>query len=230
MVGRGLRLAEGKTECLVLDFGGNTRRHGAIDDPEFGIGSVRESSGEAGEAPTKECPACQAVVASGTRYCECGFRFEFESSVDKKADGLAQIMQAGNEPKWYEVVDVDYFIHTPKDEDKEQSMRVQYTVEPLDEESRDGNLSTRRFNEWICLAHAGFPRQKAVRWWISREAGISRQSLSLRQSSWRKKVAFVFLPKSKSSRMGSTTGLPTTSSPKSLSSFILRKMIALSDN
>jgi hypothetical protein len=77
-------------------------------------------------------------------------------------------MQAGNEPKWYEVVDVDYFIHTPKDEDKEQSMRVQYTVEPLDEESRDGNLSTRRFNEWICLAHAGFPRQKAVRWWISR--------------------------------------------------------------
>ena len=168
MVGRGLRLAEGKTECLVLDFGGNTRRHGAIDDPEFGIGSVRGSSGEPGEAPRKECPSCEAVVASGTRYCECGFRFEFESNVDKNADGLAQIMQAGNEPKWYEVVDVDYFIHTPKDEDKEQSMRVQYTVEPLDEESRDGNLSTRRFNEWICLAHAGFPRQKAVRWWISR--------------------------------------------------------------
>lgn len=168
MVGRGLRLADGKTECLVLDFGGNTRRHGAIDDPNFGVQSVKGASGEGGEAPTKECPNCQAVVASGTRYCECGFRFEFETNVDKKADGLAQIMQAGSEAKWYEVTDIDYEIHTPRDESKEQSMRVQYTVEPLDDESRDGNLSTRRFNEWICIAHEGYARQRAVKWWMKR--------------------------------------------------------------
>ncbi len=168
MVGRGLRLAAGKTECLVLDFGGNIRRHGAIDDPNFGVQTVRGASGEGGEAPTKECPSCQAVVASGTRYCECGFKFEFESNVDKKADGLAQIMQAGSAPKWYEVSSVDYFVHTPKDESKEQSMRVQYTVEPLDDESRDGNLSTRKFNEWICLAHEGYARKKAAQWWIKR--------------------------------------------------------------
>jgi len=168
MVGRGLRLAEGKKECLVLDFGGNTRRHGAIDDPDFGVASAKNSSGEPGQAPRKECPACEAVVASGTRYCECGFKFEFESNVDKSADGLTQIMQAGNGPKWYEVTEVEYFIHTPREEFKEQSMRVQYTVEPLDDKSRDGNLSTRRFNEWICLAHEGFPRQNAMRWWMKR--------------------------------------------------------------
>ena len=140
----------------------------AIDDPNFGVQSVRGASGEGGEAPKKNVPNCQAVVASGTRYCECGFRFEFETNVDKKADGLAQIMQAGSEAKWYEVTDIDYEIHTPRDESKEQSMRVQYTVEPLDDESRDGNLSTRRFNEWICIAHEGYARQRAVKWWMKR--------------------------------------------------------------
>ena len=30
MVGRGFRLCEGKTDCLVLDFGGNVLRHGPV--------------------------------------------------------------------------------------------------------------------------------------------------------------------------------------------------------
>jgi superfamily II DNA or RNA helicase len=34
MVGRGLRLHESKSNCLVLDFGGNVRRHGLIDKVE----------------------------------------------------------------------------------------------------------------------------------------------------------------------------------------------------
>ena len=32
MVGRGFRLAPGKADCLVLDFGGNVMRHGPVDD------------------------------------------------------------------------------------------------------------------------------------------------------------------------------------------------------
>jgi superfamily II DNA or RNA helicase len=31
MAGRGLRLAPGKTDCLLLDYGGNVNRHGPID-------------------------------------------------------------------------------------------------------------------------------------------------------------------------------------------------------
>ena len=31
MVGRGLRIAPGKTDCLVLDFGTNVLRHGPLD-------------------------------------------------------------------------------------------------------------------------------------------------------------------------------------------------------
>lgn len=36
MVGRGLRLHDSKTNCLLLDFGGNIARHGSIDDENFG--------------------------------------------------------------------------------------------------------------------------------------------------------------------------------------------------
>jgi len=32
-VGRGLRLADGKTDCLILDYAGNLDRHGDIDNP-----------------------------------------------------------------------------------------------------------------------------------------------------------------------------------------------------
>lgn len=32
-LGRGLRLAEGKTDCLILDYAGNLERHGDIDNP-----------------------------------------------------------------------------------------------------------------------------------------------------------------------------------------------------
>ena len=53
IVGRGLRLFDGwkdgellwtpKTNCLILDFGGNIRRHGSIDDPEYGRASSKRN-------------------------------------------------------------------------------------------------------------------------------------------------------------------------------------------
>ena len=33
MLGRGMRIAENKKNCLILDFAGNTQRLGTIDDP-----------------------------------------------------------------------------------------------------------------------------------------------------------------------------------------------------
>jgi len=57
MVGRGFRLHPGKTDCLVLDFGGNVLRHGPVDAIRL---ADPESHGN-GEAPAKECLACYAV-------------------------------------------------------------------------------------------------------------------------------------------------------------------------
>ena len=54
MVGRGARIAEGKREGVVLDFGGNVRHHGLLD--QLNVHSLREPSGE--DAPVKECRSC----------------------------------------------------------------------------------------------------------------------------------------------------------------------------
>ncbi|MFO0492448.1 MAG: helicase-related protein, partial [bacterium] len=71
MVGRGFRLHPGKTDCLVLDFGGNVLRHGPVD----AIRIATDDRGD-GEAPAKECPNCQALIAAGYQTCpQCGHKF-----------------------------------------------------------------------------------------------------------------------------------------------------------
>lgn len=168
IAGRGLRLSPGKDDCLFLDFGGNVNRHGAIDDPFFGIKEIKRQAN--GEAVVKECPNCKNSVPAGCRYCECGFKFPPpEIKVNMSADGIAQIMKAGQAAKWYDVTDVAYHHHSSKHEDKPDSLKVTYTCVPELEEGEElGNLQTRRFSEWICLIHEGFAGKKANDWWRKR--------------------------------------------------------------
>ena len=49
MVGRGFRLAPGKQNCLVLDFGGNVLRHGPVDAIQ--IASPEQISAAPGVGP-----------------------------------------------------------------------------------------------------------------------------------------------------------------------------------
>ena len=75
MVGRGLRRCEGKTDCLVLDFGGNGLRHGPITAIRVPEGR-RGGKGSGAEAPGKMCPGCRAIVAAGCTACpDCGHEF-----------------------------------------------------------------------------------------------------------------------------------------------------------
>ena len=72
MVGRGTRLAEGKDDCLVLDFAGNTARHGPIDMVD---GRKKEPAGD-GDAPIKVCPECQTINHASARRCiDCDHGF-----------------------------------------------------------------------------------------------------------------------------------------------------------
>ena len=70
MVGRGMRLAEGKSDCLVLDFAGAVKAHGPITD-------VRPP-GKAGqgEAPLKACPECNELIHLSVMRCPaCNYEF-----------------------------------------------------------------------------------------------------------------------------------------------------------
>ena len=69
MAGRGLRIAEGKADCLVLDFAGNVARHGPITAVE----PPRKGRKAEGEPRTKSCPQCEEIVGQMVRQCpHCG--------------------------------------------------------------------------------------------------------------------------------------------------------------
>ena len=157
MCGRGFRLHPGKENCLVLDFGGNVIRHGPVDQIR-----VREIAGNGnGEAPAKECPECQAVIAAGFATCpDCGYVFPppERRRHDAKAseEGILSGQVTDTE---YEVHDVTYRVHTKRDAppDAPRTMRVDYRL-GLDHWQ----------SEFICLEHDGYARQKAVAWWRRR--------------------------------------------------------------
>lgn len=153
MVGRGFRLAEGKTDCLVLDFGGNILRHGPVD---MVAPSSRKGAGGEGKAPAKECPECGSVIAAGYGKCpDCGFAFPPRGIGHDEHAGEAPVL---SEPETLEVEDIQYAYHKKKDKPL-PSMRVDYNA---------GNLMCATVSEWVCFEHSGYARQKAVTWWEQR--------------------------------------------------------------
>lgn len=157
MVGRGLRKAEGKTDCLVLDFGGNILRHGPIDEVR-----VREPGKSDGEfaPPVKKCPECMLFVAIAVTVCpRCGFVFPTtrgEPNHDERADtSSALIGGKSNGFERWAVQRVTYTEHVKPG--KPVSMRVTYFC---------GWHKT--VSEWVCFEHQGFAKQKAAAWWKAR--------------------------------------------------------------
>ena len=89
MVGRGLRIAEGKTDCLVFDHTDTVQdRLGfvediipkVLDDGKHAVAGEREEK----EKPLpKPCPACNLLKPAGVRKCEnCGFECKPQAKVE----------------------------------------------------------------------------------------------------------------------------------------------------
>lgn len=169
IVGRGLRIHESKQECLILDFGENIKRHGSLDDPDYGRASVMARGAGTGEAVEKNgrgkpCLACNMDVAANARICpECGFMFPVKH--DTQADQTSTLT-GESEPVVYDVQSVSWGKHVKKqnpDEDpKPPTLRVNYVCKPAGEE---GNLTEDVVSEWVCIEHEGFAGRKAQAWW-----------------------------------------------------------------
>lgn len=161
MVGRGLRRAPGKTDCLVLDFGGNVERHGPLDAIKTGGGEKDDE--EPGAPPVRKCPECLTFVLISLKVCpECGFEFEIlaaesgtpphQAKPDEESALLSRDQPAIE--RW-QVVTMKTREHHK--EGKPTSMRVDY------------DCGFRRWvSEWVCFEHAGFARKKAEQWWRER--------------------------------------------------------------
>lgn len=160
MVGRGFRLAPGKTDCTILDYGRNITRHGPVD----AITVKRKGKGESQEVRAKECPQCGELCPVGCRLCpDCGHGFPDPDRAmpDAEADQESPILSPKYEtPIARKVRWATYHAHTKKGapEDAPKTLRVMYTygVQEI-------------ISEFICVEHPpGFARNKAQSWWKKR--------------------------------------------------------------
>jgi DNA repair protein RadD len=154
MLGRGTRPANGKKNCLVLDFAGNTKRLGPINDPVL---PRKRGRGAPGVAPVRLCETCGCYSHASARFCEnpeCGA--EFPKNIRITAQASLQEIIAGVTPE-INSFDVDMVVYTIHHKaGKPDSMRVNY------------HCGLRRFSEYICLDHGGYATRVAKQWWEMR--------------------------------------------------------------
>lgn len=184
MVGRGFRLSPdtGKTDCLILDYGGNIMRHGPVDMIRITEHPSRKGNGG---APVRECPQCQSVFPAGRTACpDCGYEFpreERELRHDSRAcsDG---ILSGESSELEYPVKDVYYCTHTKRnaDEGTPKTMRIDYMIGFNDFQA-----------EWVCPEHTGYARRKFEKWWRERTEidppGTAAECVQIAQKGYLKK-------------------------------------------
>jgi DNA repair protein RadD len=154
MVGRGSRIADGKSDCLVLDYGGNIARHGPIDaikikPKQDGAGSI-----------LKDCPSCYAEVPAAKRVCpHCGHEWPPPERQERKANSSASKLDVVIGDKIQKTRhDIEKRVvrgHTSYSSGK-RTLRVEYY-----EKGSSSPVAT----EFVCLEHDGFARSKAEEWW-----------------------------------------------------------------
>ena len=156
-MGRGTRIADGKDDCLVLDFTDTVERLGPVDTIQ---GRAKKRSGPQ-EAPYSICPDCgerNAPAALVCIYCPGQIREEEEATPMDAKVSLAALLSSASEIGeliWHDVTRVDYAIH--RKEGKPDSLRVDYF---------SGLLRTA--SEWVCFDHHGYAKEKAYQWWARR--------------------------------------------------------------
>lgn len=159
MVGRGLRLADGKTDCLVLDFAGNVEMHGPID----AVRVRQPGKKQPGQMLARECPACQTLVSIAATVCpDCGFEWAVAELGDvgtghgvtpSEAPILSTIGDRSPIERW----DVQSVVWRRNEKPgKPATLCVEYS----------GGFQ-QRVREWVCFDHpdGSFPYRKAVSWW-----------------------------------------------------------------
>ena len=74
MSGRGLRTYQDKTDCLILDFGGNVKRLGMLNKKV--LITLEPTPKYEDDSMLKECDNCHSMVSIFARICpECGYVF-----------------------------------------------------------------------------------------------------------------------------------------------------------
>jgi DNA repair protein RadD len=146
MAGRGLRIADGKTDCMVLDFAGVVDQHGPIT----AVKPPPKKGDKVGEAPVKVCEKCQEIVHISCKICPaCGAAFP---EIEKPALKLHNLDIMGIEGVDLDVTAWQWRKHISRASGKEMLAVTYY-----------GALSDTPVTEYLTVMHDGYAGEKARR-------------------------------------------------------------------
>lgn len=161
MLGRGTRPSPEtqKENCLVLDFAGNTRRLGPINDP---VKPLKPGKG-GGDAPVRICDCCGVYNHASARHCiSCGSEFSFETKIFSTSGTDELLRSDAPIVDYFNVQKVIYNLHEKKNKEgvvtSPPSIKVSYFC------------GFQMFNEWVCLEHSGLAGKRARDWWRQRHS------------------------------------------------------------
>lgn len=157
-----------KHDCLVLDFSGNSRRLGPINDP-----AVPRRPGEKGSGPGiyKECEVCGTDGQyPAWRFCGgvdpaegkvphgfCGAPFKFKEKLKVASSSEKLIKETLPIIEDFTVENVIYQKNVNRgDHTKPPTLKVTYYC------------GHKTFSEYVCLMHGDWAGRKAYTWWKNR--------------------------------------------------------------
>lgn len=155
---RGTRTAPEKENCMILDFAGNIRRLGPINDPVIPA-PRRKGDAVKGEAPVKECPECHSYLHTRIMVCpDCGYVFPPPSSIKKtasEADILRKSSDSGPVIEDFNVLGIRYKDGISKVGNP--YLKVTYSV------------GTANFSEYVFFeSDNAYMKKRTTSWWTYR--------------------------------------------------------------
>ncbi|KAF1045650.1 DEAD/DEAH box helicase [Xylophilus sp.] len=155
----------GKPNCLVLDYAGNMLEHGPVDAIRVRAARPRKAA-HVERGTSKECPKCRELVPMQARICP---------GRDAQGNQCTQVWGSLDPAHSDRPVDAPVLSHC-----RERAIHVHPVNSVAYARHEKGGKTPslkvtyqcgmRRFNEWVCIEHAGMPRAKALRWWQARSA------------------------------------------------------------
>jgi len=167
-LGRGLRIHSSKTNTLVLDFAGNTKRLGCVNDV---VTPRKKGKGRNGSAPFKVCPVCSTYAHTRAKICVSCLH-EFPEVFNGKAEA-SELELIRREPKVkkekppsviviHDVSRVDFNLHKSRDPYKPWSLKATYYC------------GLQIFSEYMCFEHpAPYARHRAHEAWRKLSGGTT---------------------------------------------------------
>lgn len=170
MIGRGLRTAEGKDCCIILDHADNHARlgfvsdihHSYLDDGNHGERKTPEKK----EPLPKECPKCSFLKEPKVHECpSCGFKPEKMSDIEVEDGELLEVRAAKSKPK-------------PQDKQRFYCELLGYAKEKGKTESFALAMFKAKFDEWPyrkTMARPVPPSPATIGWVRSRQIAYAKR-------------------------------------------------------